>query len=282
VVFGFTASAMVLSWAYFQRYRLARPPIGVIGLGDVAVMVGVIVVIPFLYLTLPLWFVAGILALAMLSILYFVLEPVLRFRWAIWLVVLALLGAGVWSNLRFGASSVPFLLVNNTVLVLGVVGATNLWAQGGMKARDITVLAGALAVYDLVATSFLPLMSDLFARLISIPFAPLVSWGAGSHQDSIGLGDLLLMSAFVLVMDKAFGRSSGITALALNLVALAALQVLPLLGNVTSIVPVMTVLGPLMVVQYGYWIRRRGFERTTQQYLEAEPPTKRKAYLGQE
>src|SRR5215216_2911911 len=139
---------MLLSWAYFRRYLLARPPIGVFGLGDVALMVGVIILIPFLYLALPLWFVAGILALGMLSILYFTLEPVLRSRWALWLVVLALLGADVWSNLRFGAGSVPFLLLNNTVLVLGVVGVSNLWAQSGMKARDMAVLAGALAVYD--------------------------------------------------------------------------------------------------------------------------------------
>ena len=41
---------------------------------------------------------------------------------------------------------------------------------------------------------------------------------------------------------------------------------------VLVIVPVMTVLGPLMVAQYGYWIRRRGLERTTQQYLQAEAP----------
>ena len=117
-----------------------------------------------------------------------------------------LLGADVWTNLRFGATSVPFLVVNNTVLILAVVRATNLWVQGGMKARDITVLAGVLTVYDLVATSFLPLMWDLFARLAGIPFAPVVAWGVGSQQVSIVLGDLLLMTAFALVMHKAFGR----------------------------------------------------------------------------
>jgi hypothetical protein len=51
--------------------------------------------------------------------------------------------------------------VNNTVLVLAVMGVTTLWAQSGMKARDVAMLAGALTFYDLVATSLLPLTSDL-------------------------------------------------------------------------------------------------------------------------
>jgi hypothetical protein len=36
-------------------------------------------------------------------------------------------------------------------------------------------------------------------------------------------------------------------------------------------VPLMTGLGPLMVLQYAYWVRRRGQERTTWEYLQAEP-----------
>ena len=35
--------------------------------------------------------------------------------------------------------------------------------------------------------------------------------------------------------------------------------------------PVMVVLGPLMVAQYLTWIWQRGTERTTWQYLQAEP-----------
>jgi hypothetical protein len=35
--------------------------------------------------------------------------------------------------------------------------------------------------------------------------------------------------------------------------------------------PVMTVLGPLMVLQYLWWSRRLGPERTTRAYLLAEP-----------
>lgn len=73
--------------------------------------------------------------MGVLSILYFAAEPVLRARWAVWLFALALLGADVWTRLQFGAMSGPFLVVNNAVLILAVVGTTNLWAQSGMKAR---------------------------------------------------------------------------------------------------------------------------------------------------
>jgi hypothetical protein len=40
VVLGFSASAVLLGWAYFRTYQLARPSIGVINLADVAFMIG--------------------------------------------------------------------------------------------------------------------------------------------------------------------------------------------------------------------------------------------------
>jgi hypothetical protein len=271
VVLAFTASAVLLAWAYFRTYQLARPSIGVLNLGDVAFMIGVIILIPYLYLAFPLWVVAAILGIAMLSILYFTAEPVLRAPWAKWSVALLLVGADVWTNLHFGTSSPAFFLVNNTVLMLAVVGVTNLWVQGGMKARDAAVLGGALALYDLIATSLLPLMTDLITRLASIPFAPVVSWGVGTEYREIGLGDLLLLTLFPLVMRKAFGRSAGMVAMAINLGTIAALAALVELADVEALLPFMTGLGPLMVLQYLYWMRRRGQERTTWQYLQSEP-----------
>jgi hypothetical protein len=41
--------------------------------------------------------------------------------------------------------------------------------------------------------------------------------------------------------------------------------------------PAMVLLGPLMVLQYVYWTRRRGGERTTWQYQQAEPGVRRGA-----
>jgi hypothetical protein len=271
VVVGFAASAVVLGWAYFRRYQLQRPPVGVFTLGDVAVMMGAIILLPFLYLHLPLWFLTGFFTLVMLSILHLTAQPVLRIRTAVWLTALVLVGADIGTKLEFGGTSAPFLAVNNSLLVLTVIGVTNLWAQSGMKARDTTLLAGALAVYDLIATSLLPLMTDLLNHLTHIPFTPLVAWGIGGGDGlGIGVGDLLLATVYPLVVRKAFGRSAGITAMALSLATIAAVLALIELDIVNVTLPVMTALGPLMVAHYGYWIRRRGQERTTWQYLQAE------------
>jgi hypothetical protein len=280
VVLAFTASAVLLSWIYFRNFQLARPSIGVLNLGDVAFMIGVIILIPYLYLALPLWLVAAIFAMAMLSILLFMGEPLLRARWANWLVALSLIGADIWTNLYFGATSTTFFLVNNIVLVLAVVGVTSLWAQSGIKARDVAVLGGVLALYDLIATSLLPLMIDLIERLASIPFAPVVSWGAGPERFVIGIGDLLLTTVFPLVMRKAFGRSAGIAAMAINLGAIAATMAFLQLARLEVAVPLMSGLGPLMVVQYAYWVLRRGPERTTWEYLRTEPLDRRGSASG--
>jgi hypothetical protein len=82
---------------------------------------------------------------------------------------------------------------------------------------------------------------------------------------------LLLATVFPLVMRKAFGRTAGVAAVATSLATTGAMLALITLGAVNVALPMMTVLGPLMVLQYGYWIRRRGRERTTWQYLQAEP-----------
>jgi hypothetical protein len=97
----------------------------------------------------------------------------------------------------------------------------------------------------------------------------MVSWavsgsGNGGLWIGIGLGDLLLASVFPLVMRKAFGRGAGVTAILVALGGIAAIMLLP----ITEVFPVMIILGPLMLLQYAYWIRQRGQERTTYQYLQ--------------
>jgi hypothetical protein len=273
VILGHSIGAVLLSWAYFRRFQVTRPPIGVLNMSDIALMLGGIVVVPYLYLALPLWLVSVLLGVAILSTLYFTFEPVLRTRTAIWLAALLLTAGPVAAGLHFGTTSLPFLVVNNIVLVVSIAGATNLWAQSGMRARDAAILAGALAIYDGIATSWLTLMADLFNRLANLPFSPVVAWPAGPDGLwlGIGIGDLLLASVFPLVMRKAFGRPAGLTALVLGLGVIAILLALPELGIVVVTFPVMVVLGPLMVLQYWYWIRRQGREHTTREYLQIEP-----------
>jgi hypothetical protein len=273
VILILVASAVILSWFYFRRYAMTRPPIGVFNLGDVAVMIGMIILIPFLYLLLPLWVLASLLTLASASILYFTWEPVLRSAWAIWLVTIILAGADLFTALVPKTNPVWFFIINNIVIVISVVGVTNLWAQSGMKARHAAFLGAALAVYDLIATSILPLMNDLFIRLEGLPFAPELAWPINATGEwlSIGLGDLVMAAVFPLVMRKAFGRTAGLVAIFLGLGAISFLILSLISGLLRGTFPVMVVLGPLMVLQYMYWHRRQPQERTTWEYLKAEP-----------
>ena len=268
-----TGAAVLLSWLYFRRYAMTRPPIGVFNLGDVAIMMGMVILVPFLYLLLPIWIVASLLALASCSLLYFAWEPVLRSAWAIWLLTILLAGTDLLTALIPGIAPNWFFAINNAVIVISVVGVTNLWAQSGMKARDAAILGAFLAVYDLIATSLLPLMNDLFIRLEGLPFAPELAWpiNASGEWLVIGLGDLVLAAVFPLVMRKAFGQTAGILAMLVGLGAISLLILSLILRLLVGTFPVMIVLGPLMVLQYIYWIRRQPEERTTWQYLQAQP-----------
>src|SRR4029079_16575581 len=112
--------ALLLSWHYFRHFQMTRPPIGVFRLGDVAFMLGGIVLIPYLYLVIPRWIVATLLLLGASSLLYFVFEPVLRVRWAIWAVTLSLLLAELGAAWGLGVQSLLFVIVNNLVQLLSV------------------------------------------------------------------------------------------------------------------------------------------------------------------
>lgn len=270
VVLGCTAAVVLLGWAYFQRYQLVRPPLGVINLWDVGLMIGASVVVPYLDQIVPLWIVTGLLAVALLGMLYAGGEPVLSQRWMLWIVVLSLMGADVVIARVAGTANASYWIVNDTVLLLAVVALTNLWAQSGMKARDLALLAGALAIYDLVATWWLPVTTDLTNRLAGGPFYPLVGWGAGHDRLEIGLGDLLLATVFPLVMRKAFGHAAGKVALASILCPLAVLFAFVELAGTQVTLPAMTILGPLMVVEYYYWMRHTGGERSTWRFRQPD------------
>lgn len=273
VVLGLVAGAVVLSSAFFRRFMMTRPPLGVFNLSDIAIMLVAIVVVPFLYLALPHLVVLALLTVAALSTLFFLWEPVLGSPWRVWPIVLPLVVADIVLAQRFGSMSRPALVANNLVLLGMVVGITNLWAQSGMKARDVVVLGVALIVYDYVATSVAGQMEQVIVRLAALPFVPMFAWPVGNDGTwiGIGLGDTLLAAVFPLVMRKAFGRAAGLMALVFGILALAGTTLVLFVGAIATIFPLMVVLGPLMLLQYIYWRRRCGPERTTRQYLQAEP-----------
>jgi hypothetical protein len=270
VVFGCVMCALVGSWLYFRHYQLSRVPIGVMNLTDIAVMVIAIVALPFLYLMLPVWVVAAFLLLSAFGVLSFAFQPMLpalRARWMVWLVALAFLLLDVAAMEVFTAGQNAFFAINDLVLLLLVVGIANLWAQSGVKARDMAILALAVAIYDVLATTQSPLMLRLLDRLSALPLAPVIAWNSEGATLVLGLGDLLLASVFPLVMRKAFGRRAGGIALALALLVIAVVLAYPQRQGF----PVMLALGPLMVAQFLYWRWNSGHERTTKRYLLEEP-----------
>jgi hypothetical protein len=270
MILAHAVAVIILSGVYFRRYLVTRPPLGVVNVWDVALLLGGIILMPYLYLTLATWLVVSLLGIGMFSLLYVVWEPVLHRRALIGLITSLLVGTDIGVAWQYGVHSTAFFVVNNGVLLMAVIGITNLWAQAGMRARDVAILAGALTLYDFIFTSQLTFMTDLFNRLATLPFAPMIAWPSdhSGHWLGIGLGDLILATVLPLVMHKAFGRSAGAGAAVFNGSAIALVLMLPVLG-LRSTFPVMVVLGPLAVVQYLYWLRRCGVERTTWQYRQA-------------
>jgi hypothetical protein len=210
-----------------------------------------------------------------LSIVYFTLEPVIQKRVAVWLASLILIGIDLSAAAFYGTGSATFLVVNDVVVLLIVIGVSNLWAQSGMRARHLVLLAAILTVYDFVATSQLPLMTDLFGRVNHMPLAPFLAWAVRGQDLAIGIGDLLMAATFALTMRKAYGRRAGAIAINLALVGIVIALALVRLQIVHRVIPAMVILGPLMLAQYVTWRRRHGLERTTRQYLAAEPVTQR-------
>jgi hypothetical protein len=270
-ILGLTALAVLLGMAYFRRRAMPRPPLGVLSLGDVVFMLTAIVLIPYLYLALPGWLVAALLALGTLGLLQLLFEPLTPWRWLPWLLAAALVLADILLARQGGIATLSYLAVNDLVLLMTVVAVSNVWAQSGMRARDLAVLGGALALYDLAATSLLPLTNNLIDRLAGLPFTPVLAWPlATGGWVGIGLGDLLLIATGPLVLRKAFGHTAELVAMVIALASVAVVLIVVTTGIFPGTFPVMIVLGPLLVGQYLFWSRLNGVERTPHAYLRDE------------
>lgn len=266
VVFGVILATLLGSWIYFHRYRIAQPPIGAINLWDIAFVLVVIVGGTYLNHLLPSWLIAGLLTLCGISLLDSVAEPVIYARRVRWLLVGGLVATDIAAWIAWGAMSTPFLLINNLVLLGSIVSIVNLWAQGGMRARDFALLVSGLTLYDISATWLTTMTAALFHRLATLPFTPLIAWPVEAGVwVGVGVGDIVIAALAPLVLGKAFGRRAGLLTLALNLGLLAALLLLVSHG-VPFVFPVMVLLGPLIVAQYGFLRWWHGPEQTTAAY----------------
>lgn len=170
----------------------------------------------------------------------------------------------LFAVLLFGTQTDGFLLINDLVILLVIIGVSNLWVQSGLKARDAVLFSLLLATFDLCATALSPLTFTLFTRFQSAPLTPALAWASNGTVLGGGLGDFLLVTVFVLSMEKAFGRAAAILGMLLGLLVIAAL----LLNNQPW--PGMIFLAPLMLGQYLYWRHRYPQERTMHRYLQQE------------
>ncbi|WP_440098474.1 hypothetical protein [Streptosporangium sp. H16] len=263
------AAAILLGVLYFLRVRMERPPVGVYTLGDVMIMMTAVLVIPVVYLALPSSAVATVLGLMTVFAIQMTLAPLLSGRVAL----LVAFGAAALDLVLFLSGSSAATAWNNVLLLILVIGVCNLYVQSGIKARDVAVFALLLAGYDLVATALLPTMGDFLRKVIDLPFAPVFAWWGGPQPMVIGLGDVLMFVLWTLVAFKAFGREAGWSAAGVSLALAATLVLAMRTGLLTEPFPLMVPAGPLMALQYLFWRRVRGPERTTAAYQASRKAT---------
>jgi hypothetical protein len=275
-ILALVTATTAIAWTYFRRFELMRPPIGVFNGRDVLLMLVAVTVVPLLYLVLPIAIVATLVAAIAFNILYFGCEAAVRRRAAALAIAATIVGGNVAVTAAFGAGTVPTVVTNDVALVLVAAVVANMLAQAGMSARNLALLAAGLTVYDVAATSFMSLMEDVLIRLFELPFAPLLLWREGENLLGLGLGDVLLLALAPLVFRKAFGRRAGAVAAAVGFCVTTIVLALVRSGVLEVAVPVVLALGPLTIVQYLVWRRRAGAERTTREYLVAEPSPQRR------
>ncbi len=204
---------------YFARVRMPRPP-DVPGPADVLMIALAIVLIPYLYLGLPRWVLGTALAVGAAGLVALVLEPLLRPAWLAWTCAALLAGLDLMLASRFGTQALPFLVLNNALLLAGVVGVANLLAQAGLSARNLSILAGMLWAYDVSIAGALPLTSGLITRVAELPLGPIVRWPLGKDAwAAIGLGDLVMLAVAPPVFWKSYGRTAGIVAAGTSIAA---------------------------------------------------------------
>ncbi|WP_173860886.1 hypothetical protein [Streptomyces sp. SAT1] len=274
------ALLMAVAGGYLAKVAMPRPPVGVYAPADVAVLCVGVVVAPLLYGALPGAWVSALFGLVFCVALQFTLAPLCSGRWA-W--CLALAATALTAGAAVADLSAGVRAGTDVVLAVAVVGVANLWAQSGMRSAHVAALAAALTCYDLVATTLTDVTGDFFAQVRGRPFAPLLALTGGAHPVAVGLGDLLLLVLFPLVAAKAYGRPAALLAGAVGVVVTSAISVLFAVGALTEGFPLLTALGPLIVVQHLVWSRRAGGERTTAEWRAgAAGPARRANAAGAE
>lgn len=260
---------------YFRRVRMERPPIGTFNGRDIVILLTFIVALPFLYGYLPLWLITCLLALTFTSSLYLGYKPVLGTA-RTWLGIGLLIGLNVWTSHHLMGTTAGWQLwwAELSIMVgLGAISVSNLYVQGGMKLQYVAWFALALAAYDIVFATVLPLTDELVAGYLAHPLDPLMGMRFGIDNYGLGLGDLLVYSLFIVASYKAYGVKAARIAFGLILFFGAFVTAfIPFTLNFVDtqldlLVPSQALFGPAAFLCYLWMKRRYGRERTMAEYL---------------
>lgn len=260
VLLGCETLLVAVALVYHARVRMPRPAVGVYNRADISIMALLVIVMPVVYAAISGAIVSAFFCLVCYAALQAVVAPLAPGRVS-WLVAAGLCAADLACTEWGGPHQTLF--VNDLVIGIAVLGAANLWVQSGMRSAHIAWFAGFLAIYDFLATSVTSSTGDFIERVNGIAFSPEWIFTLGPHPVAIGLGDLLLLCVFPLAAHRSFGTAAGVVALATGSAVVAAGAVAYHYGVLHGAAPVLTVLGPLVVVQHNVWRRVRGRERTT-------------------
>jgi hypothetical protein len=260
---------------YLRRYRLERPAIGVFNTRDVTILLVLLALLPTLYVVLPHWALTSFLALTFTASLSIGYRPLLN-PTQLWLGIGLLLGANIWMARTMLGTVLGWQLYwveTSIIVLLGASAVANLYVQGGMQLRHVARFVILLAVYDLIFTMVTPLTNALAEDFLGYPLDPSFGFRIGLYNGTLGIGDLLVYSLFVISAYKAYGKVAARVALALvTLFGAVVPAMAPLLINFIDaradvVVPAQTFFGPAAFLGY-LWMRRRfGRERTMLEFL---------------
>jgi hypothetical protein len=259
---------------YFRHVRMERPPVGTFNGRDIGVLLVFISTLPFLYAVLPDWLITCLLVLTFTSSLFIGYKPVVGATRA-WLGIGLLIGLNIWTSHHLMGSTAGWQLWwgELSILVgLGAIAVANLYVQGGMKLQYVAWFALALAVYDIIFATILPLTDKLVAGYLAHPLDPLLGMRFGIDNYGVGLGDLLIYALFLTATYKAYGAHAARLAFGLIVVVGGVVTAfVPFLLNffdteLDLLVPSQAFFGPAAFLFYLWMKHRYGRERTMGEY----------------
>jgi hypothetical protein len=264
---------------YLRRVRLERPAIGIFNHRDIRILFCFIIALPFVYLLLPRVALTCFLIVTFAGAISIGFRPVLS-RTQLWLMIGLLIGVNIWLNRTMLGTVYGWQLAwltTDMLVLLAATAVSNLYIQGGMRLRHVAWIALILAVYDLAFIFFVPVTNKLTEQFLGFPMDPSIGMRMGLYNASIGLGDLLVYTLFLLAAFKAYGRVAGRLAFALVILfgaiapALVPLLITDFLDSRTDlVVPAQTLFGPAAFIAYRWMRRHYGAERTMAEFLASD------------